>query len=144
MFLVHPGGPFWAKKDKGAWSIPKGEFDQDEQPLAAAKREFHEETGQPAPAGEYQDLGQVKNKSGKTIYGWAVESDFDLEQFKSNTFSIEWPPHSGTEQVFPEADKAAWFDMSKARIKLHAAQLPFLDQLAGATGTQGPQQTSLL
>jgi predicted NUDIX family NTP pyrophosphohydrolase len=145
VLLVHPGGPFWARKDKGAWSIPKGEFDEAEEPLTAAKREFQEELGQTPPAGDYRELGTVKNKSGKVIHVWAVEGDLDVKQFKSNTFTLEWPPRSGRVMEFPEADKAAWFDLDTARQKLHPAQTPFLDRLAELLDLPPPaEQTTLL
>src|SRR5262245_64720215 len=107
VFLVHPGGPFWAKKDLGCWSIPKGEFIAGEDPLAAAAREFQEETGCPAP-GPFTPLSPVKQGSGKIVYAWACEGDCDADRIKSNTFSAEWPPHSGRQQEFPEVDRAAW------------------------------------
>ncbi|HTE22027.1 MAG TPA: NUDIX domain-containing protein [Candidatus Limnocylindria bacterium] len=147
VLIIHPGGPFWAKKDKGAWSIPKGEIEGVETDLlAVAKREFAEETGQPAPAGGYLELGTVKNKSGKVIYAWAVEGDLDAAAIQSNTFSMEWPPKSGQQQDFPEVDKAGWFSLDKARAKLNAAQGAFLDRLAeqlGAEIAEPPQQRSL-
>ena len=114
VLLVHPGGPFWAKKDRGAWSIPKGEFDPDEESLAAAKREFEEETGSPAPGGEYQSLGENKQSSGKVVHIFVLEADFDLSRFQSNQFEMEWPPKSGQEQQFAEVDKAAWTPLAKA------------------------------
>ncbi len=130
VLLVHPGGPFWARKDMGAWSIPKGEFQSDEDPLSAAKREFQEETGSPAPEGVYLGLAKVKQSSGKIVHAWAVEADFDLKNFTSNTFDMEWPPKSGQTQQFPEADKAAWFPLATAQIKLVKGQVPLLEQLA--------------
>lgn len=132
VFLVHPGGPFWAKKDKGAWSIPKGEYEADEDPLAAAKREFAEETGQPAPSGEYVEIGEFKRKDGKMIRAWAVEGNLDATNISSNTFEMEWPPKSGQKQSFPEVDKAAWFPIEQAADKMHAGQSIFLENLAGA------------
>ena len=128
VFLVHPGGPFWAKKDNGAWSIPKGEFEDAENPLDAAQREFSEETGQTA-AGEFLELAPIKQPSGKTIVAWAVQGDFDATQIRSNTFTLEWPPKSGQTKEFPEVDKAGWFPLSQAREKLIAGQLGFLEDL---------------
>src|SRR4051794_16164695 len=121
VLLVHPGGPFWSKKDEGAWFIPKGELEEGEQPLAAALREFREELGSDPPNGEPLDLGSVKNKSGKLIYAWALEGDFDLADFKSNTFSLEWPPRSGQMREFPEIDRAGFFALADREPKLHPA-----------------------
>jgi predicted NUDIX family NTP pyrophosphohydrolase len=128
VLLVHPGGPFWATKDDGAWSIPKGELEEGEDPLAAAKREFKEETGV-RPFGEFTPLGTVKQPGGKLVYSWAVRFDFDPSQAKSNMFSMEWPPKSGRRQEFPEVDRAAWFGMESARRKILKGQEPFLDHL---------------
>jgi predicted NUDIX family NTP pyrophosphohydrolase len=128
VLLVHPGGPFWARKDDGSWSIPKGEFADDEEPLAAAKREFEEEMGTP-PAGDFIPLDPVRQPSGKLVLAWAVRSDFDPSSLKSNTFSMEWPPKSGQQQAFPEVDRAAWFNVESARPKILKGQAPFLDQL---------------
>ena len=128
VFLVHPGGPFWAKKDIGAWSIPKGEFDDDEEPLAAAKREFKEETGVEI-SGEFIQLASIKQKSGKIVYAWAVEGDIDPAKIKSNTFEIEWPPRSGKLQTFPEIDKAEWFNYIEAQKKIVLAQSPLIEEL---------------
>ena len=128
VLLVHPGGPFWAKKDDGSWSIPKGEFEDGEEPLAAAKREFEEEMGVPA-AGEFIPLKPLKQPSGKLVFAWAVRSDFDPSRLKSNMFSMEWPPKSGRQREFPEVDKAAWFGMETARRKILKGQESFLDQL---------------
>ena len=129
VFLVHPGGPFWAKKDAGAWTIPKGEFTAAEDPLAAAKREFEEETGI-VPDGRFLPLGELKQPGGKVISAWALEHDFDAAQIRSNTFTIEWPPKSGRTQQFPEVDAGAWFSLPEARIKLIKGQLEFLTRLA--------------
>ena len=129
VFLVHPGGPFWAKKDAGAWSIPKGELLEGEDPLAAARREFEEETGIVAD-GQFLALGELKQPSGKVIVAWALEHDFDAEQVRSNTFTIEWPPKSGRMQQFPEVDAGGWFSLPEARIKLLKGQLEFLTRLA--------------
>jgi len=128
VLLVHPGGPFWAKKDDGSWSIPKGEFEDGEEPLAAAKREFEEEMGVP-PAGDFIPLKPLKQPSGKLVFAWALRSDFDPSRLKSNMFSMEWPPKSGRQREFPEVDKAAWFDVETARRKILKGQAPFLDQL---------------
>lgn len=128
VFLIHPGGPFWASKDSGAWSIPKGEFDDHEDPFEAARREFREETGF-EPAGHFVPLTPVKQKSGKWIHAWAGEGEFDENQIISNTFEMIWPPRSGILQPFPEADKAAWFSIAEAKTKLNPGQIPFLDEL---------------
>ena len=130
VLLGHPGGPFWAKKDTGAWSIPKGEYTEDEDPLTAAKREFQEEIGQLAPNGDYLELGEAKRKDGKTIRAWAVQANIDASAISSNTFEIEWPPKSGKKQKFPEIDKAAWFPLEAASPKLHQGQAIFLERLA--------------
>jgi predicted NUDIX family NTP pyrophosphohydrolase len=126
--LVHPGGPFWANKDDGAWSIPKGELADDEEPLAAAIREFEEETGQQI-AGEFIPLEPVKQAGGKTVLAWAVRGDFDPSQLGSSTFSMEWPRGSGRQRDFPEVDRAAWFALDVARRKINVGQSPLLDQL---------------
>jgi predicted NUDIX family NTP pyrophosphohydrolase len=129
VLLVHPGGPFWSKKDLGAWFIPKGEQEEGEDPLAAARREFFEELGSPPPTGEPLALGSVKNKSGKLIFAWALQGDLDLTTFKSNTFSLEWPPRSGKICDFPEVDQARFFGLAEAAAKLHPAELPLLERL---------------
>jgi predicted NUDIX family NTP pyrophosphohydrolase len=128
VLLVHPGGPFWAKKDEGSWSIPKGEFTDDEEPLVAAKREFEEEMGVP-PAGDLIPLEPLKQPSGKLVFAWALRSDFDPSRLKSNMFSMEWPPKSGKQQEFPEVDRAGWFGVEAARLKILKGQMAFLDQL---------------
>ena len=130
IFLVHPGGPFFRNKDDGSWSIPKGEFADDEDPLTAARREFEEETGQPVD-GDFIKLSPVKQKSGKTVHGWAVEGDIDHETITSNLFEIEWPPRSGKKASFPEIDRAEWFDVETARIKILIAQVALIDELQG-------------
>lgn len=135
VLLVHPGGPYWARKDAGAWSIPKGEYTDGEQPRAAALREFAEETGQAPPDGELLDLGTVRQRAGKEVTAWAVEGDFDVTTLVSNTFELAWPPRSGRTQTFPEVDRAAWFDEETAREKINAAQTTFLDRLADALRT---------
>jgi predicted NUDIX family NTP pyrophosphohydrolase len=128
VFLVHPGGPVWAKKDKGAWTIPKGEYDEDESPLAAARREFEEETGFVAK-GEFISLGWVKQKSGKIVTAWAFEGDCDPEALRSNTCEIEWPPRSGRRLEIPEIDRGRWFGMVEAREYVRAEQGELLDNL---------------
>jgi predicted NUDIX family NTP pyrophosphohydrolase len=129
VLLVHPGGPFWARKDAGAWSIPKGEHGDDEDPQACALREFEEETGTALPSDELVDLGEVKLKSGKLVAAWAAEGDLDAEAIRSNTFELEWPPRSGSVQAFPEVDRAEWFGLDVARAKLNPAQVTFLERL---------------
>lgn len=128
VFLVHPGGPFWAKKDLGAWSIPKGEFTKDEEPLDAAKREFQEELGVDF-TGEFIPLTPIKQKGGKIVYAWALEGDIDPNQIKSNTFEMEWPPKSGKKQEFPEIDKGEWFNASDAKQKINIGQSALIDEL---------------
>jgi predicted NUDIX family NTP pyrophosphohydrolase len=128
VFLVHPGGPFWAKKDAGAWSVPKGEIDPAEDPLAAARREFAEETGL-AVEGRFQPLAPVTQAGGKIVQAWAVEGDLDPTALQSNSFSIEWPPRSGRQATFPEVDRAAWFPLEIARQKINPAQAALLDEL---------------
>src|ERR1700733_10588544 len=120
VFLVHPGGPFFKNKDAGAWSIPKGEFLDDEDALVAAKREFFEETGQAISNGKFIPLKPVQLKSGKIVHAWAIEGDIDHETITSNLFEMEWPPKSGRMQSFPEIDRAGWFDVDEARIKINA------------------------
>ena len=130
MLLVHPGGPFWAKRDAGAWSIPKGEYDDGEDPLAAALREFEEEVGSALDAaGELVALGDVRQKNRKLVTAWAAEGDVDASAVRSNTFAMEWPPRSGRTQEFPEIDRAEWFSVEDARAKLNPAQAEFLDRL---------------
>ncbi|MBN2132780.1 MAG: NUDIX domain-containing protein [Sedimentisphaerales bacterium] len=129
VFLVHSGGPFWARKDRGAWSIPKGEFTAEEDALAAARREFEEETGL-AVAGTFAPLEPVKQAGGKIVHAWAVAGDCDPAAIQSNTFSMEWPPRSGRQQDFPEVDRADWFPIERARDKILKSQRPLLDQLA--------------
>ena len=131
VFLVHPGGPLWANKDNGAWSIPKGEFDPDEDALNAAKREFREETGLVAN-GEYQPLKPLRQKGGKIVHVWAVQCDVEAAAVKSNTFSMEWPPRSGKTREFPEIDRAEWFNIEFARRKILKSQLALLNQLEQA------------
>ncbi|MDR6944380.1 NUDIX domain-containing protein [Mucilaginibacter pocheonensis] len=129
VFLVHPGGPFFMNKDDGSWSIPKGEFLNDEDPLEAAKREFEEETGK-VITGKFIPLNPITQKGGKTVLAWAVEGDIDPAIIKSNHFEIEWPPRSGKQKSFPEIDRAAWFDLDIAKIKINTAQADFITELA--------------
>jgi predicted NUDIX family NTP pyrophosphohydrolase len=129
VLLIHPGGPFWAKKDDGAWFIPKGEIEPDEEPRAAAYREFREELGMDVPPGEPLELGTVKNKSGKLIHAWAVAGDLELAGFVSNTFELEWPPKSGKQREFPEVDRAQYFAVDLAVKKMHPAELPLVERL---------------
>ena len=129
VLLVHPGGPFWAKKDLAAWSIPKGEYAEGEDPHAAAHREFVEELGTDAPGGTELELDPVRQSGGKWVRAWAVEGDVDCASITSNTFEVEWPPRSGRLQTFPEVDRAEWFPVEVAREKLHKGQVALLDQL---------------
>jgi predicted NUDIX family NTP pyrophosphohydrolase len=135
VLLVHPGGPFWAKRDLGAWSIPKGEYPEDEEPLAAARREFAEELGSPAPDGETIELGEIRQKAGKIVCAWAVAGDLDPAEITSNTFTMQWPPRSGRTQEFPEVDRAQWFDLEEARERINPAQAALLDRLRDAVAT---------
>lgn len=130
VMLVHPGGPFWKNKDAGAWSIPKGEFNDNEEPLDAAKREFEEETGLTV-SGKFLPLTPVKQKSGKLIYTWAVEEDIDVSSIKSNLFEMEWPPRSGKMKCFPEIDEACWFAVEEAKEKIIKGQFSFIEELIG-------------
>ncbi len=136
VFLVHPGGPFWAKKDLGAWTIPKGEYLDDEMPLAAALREFEEETGfgdiGSLPKSAFIELGSIRQNGGKIVTAWAVEFEVDASKVISNFCEIDWPPRSGRRMSIPEVDRAAWFDLPEARKRMFAAQQPFLDRLTGA------------
>lgn len=129
IMLVHPGGPFWAKKDAGAWSIPKGEFDEGENALQAAKREFEEETGKKISAKDFVELSPVKNKSGKTVYAFAAEQDFDTVNITSNLIWVDWPPRSGKRIEVPEVDRAEWFDAATAKEKILAYQVPLIEEL---------------
>jgi len=150
LFLVHPGGPFWARKDDGAWSLPKGEYADPESPLEAAKREFQEETGISVD-GDFLPLGELRQPGGKLVTAWALEKDVDPTLVKSNLFSMEWPPKSGQTQEFPEVDRAAWFPISQARSKLLKGQVAFINRLADKLGvtaednglTGPPDQSSL-
>jgi predicted NUDIX family NTP pyrophosphohydrolase len=129
ILLVHPGGPFWAKKDTGAWSLPKGEYTEDEDAMVAAKREFAEETGQAPPTGNYTELGEVKYGN-KTVRAWMAEGNMDVTKLRSNTFTMQWPPQSGKLQEFPEVDRAAWYPVAVARTKVVMGQVPLIDRAA--------------
>jgi predicted NUDIX family NTP pyrophosphohydrolase len=130
VLLGHMGGPYWQRKDSAAWSIPKGEYEADEDPLLAARREFAEEFGLPAPDGvDYEPLGEVLQRGGKVVTAWAVHADVDVTTIVSNTFEMEWPPGSGRRQSFPEIDRAGWFRIPVARLKIVQGQLPLLDRL---------------
>ena len=129
IMLVHPGGPFWAKKDAGAWSIPKGEFNDDEEAFTAARREFKEELGRKVLAKDFIRLTEIKSKSGKKVYAFAAEEDFDTANIKSNLCLIDWPPRSGKQIEIPEVDKAEWFDCETAKEKILAYQLPLVEEL---------------
>ncbi len=141
VFLVHAGGPFFINKDAGAWSVPKGEIDKGEDSLAAARREFEEETGC-RPEGTFVPLSPIKQRSGKTVVSWAVEGNCDAEAVKSNTFKLEWPPKSGRFQDFPEVDRAAWFTIEEARYKINPAQAPLLDELTSLVRPEGADTDS--
>lgn len=137
VLIGHMGGPFWSKKDDAGWSIPKGEYQQGEDPLLAAQREFHEEIGHPPPNEDFVELGELRQPSGKRIVAWAVEGDFDPCELSSNTFTMEWPPKSGQQAEFPEIDRAEWFDLTMARRKLVRGQTPFLELLEKRVATSG-------
>ena len=130
VLLVHPGGPFWAGRDLGSWSIPKGEVDQGEDLFAAARREFEEETGFALGDTEVLPLGEIRQRSGKRVHAWAAEGNADPDALRSNTFELEWPRRSGTMQSFPEVDRAAWFALDEARRRILPAQAPLIDRLA--------------
>lgn len=129
VLLVHPGGPLWARREIGAWSIPKGEFEPEEDPLAAARREFEEELGTRPPEGRLEDLGEIRQKSGKLVRAWALAGDHDVGALHSNTFELEWPPRSGKTLTVPEVDRADWFTVQRAREKINPAQVALLDRL---------------
>jgi predicted NUDIX family NTP pyrophosphohydrolase len=138
VLLAHPGGPLWARKDLGAWTLPKGQFTDDEEPIAAAKREFEEEMGSP-PSGEFVQIGSIRQPSGKVVHAFVAESDFDVSTVHSNLFTLEWPPKSGKRAQFPEVDRAAWFSIDEARQKILKGQEPFLERLLAllkATATE--------
>lgn len=134
VLLVHPGGPAWARRDLGAWSIPKGEYEPGEEPLAAARREFQEELGTPPPQGDPVDLGEVRQKSGKWVRAWALPGDIDATTITSNTMPFQWPPRSGRWIEIPEVDRAEWFALDAAREKINSAQVALLDRLAEHEG----------
>jgi len=134
VLLVHPGGPYWEKKDLGAWSIPKGEYDDAEDPRACALREFEEELGAPPPEGDLAALGTATQSGGKVVTAWAVEGDLDPAGARSNTFTLEWPPRSGVMREFPEVDRADWFTLDDARRRINPAQAIFLDRLREELG----------
>jgi predicted NUDIX family NTP pyrophosphohydrolase len=138
VLLAHPGGPFWRNKDDGAWTLPKGEYEPPEEPLAAARREFAEETGFDAP-GPFLPLGEVKQKSGKRVVAWAFRGECDPQALRSNSFEVEWPPRSGKRQEFPEIDRAQWFTLDEARAKILPAQRELLDRLEAALKEAGPR-----
>ena len=135
VLLVHPGGPLWTKRDEGAWSIPKGEYLDGEDPLAAARREFEEELGTAPPDGDADDLGEIRQKSGKRVRAWAITGDLDATQIRSNTFELEWPPRSGRVIEIPEVDRAEWFALDVAREKINAGQAALLDRLEELLGS---------
>ena len=141
VLIGHPGGPFWARKDDGAWSIPKGEYAEDEDPWDAAQREFREELGLPAPNGPRVDFAPVKQPGGKVITAFAVRGDLDVTDSVSNTFALEWPKGSGKFREFPELDRVGWFSMAAARSKLLKGQLPLLDRLLEHLATEAPDET---
>ena len=130
VLLVHPGGPFWAKRNEGAWSIPKGEVEPGETVLDVARREFEEELGTPPPDGELTPLGTIRQAGGKVVHAWTTHGDLDVTRVQSVPFSMEWPPRSGRMQEFPEVDRAAWFDLDEARRMILPSQLPLLERLA--------------
>ena len=135
VLLVHPGGPAWSKRDTGAWSIPKGEVAADEDPLAAARREFEEELGTAPPTGEADDLGEIRQRSGKRVRAWALAGDLDASRIVSNTFMFEWPPRSGRMIEIPEVDRAEWFGIEAARERINSGQVPLLDRLEELLGS---------
>jgi len=140
VLLVHPGGPFWANKDLGAWSIPKGEYEPGDDPHAVALREFEEETGHPPPRAGLVELGAIRQRGGKVLTAWAVAGDLDPATVVSNTFTMQWPPRSGTRQEFPEVDRAGWFDPDTAREKLLGAQCELVDRLLARITPRLPDQ----
>jgi predicted NUDIX family NTP pyrophosphohydrolase len=133
VMLVHPGGPLWSRKDAGAWSLPKGEYHAEEDPLETARREFLEETGFPAPDGRPLPLGEARLPSGKIVTAWAIEGNLNIDVITSNSFTMEWPPRSGKICEFPEVDRAGWFTLEQARDKIQPGQLPLLEKLAAST-----------
>jgi predicted NUDIX family NTP pyrophosphohydrolase len=139
VLLVHPGGPYWRRKDDGAWSIPKGEMNPGEDASVAARREFTEETGV-VPAGPFEPLGEIRQRGGKRVIAFAVEGDINVQTIKSNSFEIEWPPKAGRMQTFPEIDRAEWFDLPLAHAKILQSQQPLLDRLAELLGQSGTRR----
>ena len=135
VLLAHPGGPIWAKRDEGAWTVPKGEFNEGEAAWDVARREFQEETGHPAPAGESIALGEIRQKGGKLVEAWALEGDLDPATAHSNTFPFQWPPRSGRWITIPEIDRVEWFAPDEARRRIKETQIPFIDRLLEALGT---------
>jgi predicted NUDIX family NTP pyrophosphohydrolase len=134
VLLAHPGGPIWAKRDEGVWTVPKGEFHDDEEAWAVAQREFEEETGHPAPDGDPIELGEIRQKGGKLVEAWALEGDLDPAAAHSNTFPMEWPPRSGRWITVPEIDRVDWFSPAEARRRIKDTQIPFIDRLLGSIG----------
>jgi len=132
VLLAHPGGPFWAKRDEGVWTLPKGEIEDGEEPWAVARREFEEETGHPPPSGESIDLGEIQQKGGKYVVAWALEGDLDPADAHSNTFPFQWPPNSGQWITVPEIDRVEWFLPDEARKRIKDRQIPFIDRLIAA------------
>jgi predicted NUDIX family NTP pyrophosphohydrolase len=141
VLLAHPGGPYWRRKDEGAWTIPKGEMDAGERAIDAARREFAEETGM-ALSGPLEPLGEIRQRGGKRVVAFAVEGDLDVDAIKSSTFELEWPPRSGRKQTFPEIDRAGWFDLPAAHAKILEAQRPLLDRLADLVGRSAVRPAS--
>jgi predicted NUDIX family NTP pyrophosphohydrolase len=141
VLLAHPGGPLWAKRDAGVWTVPKGEFHEGEEAWAVARREFEEETGHPAPDGDSIELGEIRQKGGKLVEAWALEGDLDPATARSNTFPLEWPPRSGRWITIPEIDRVEWFAPDEARQRIKDAQIPFIDRLLDALNdrTTGPR-----
>ena len=137
VLLVHPGGPFWQKRDEGAWSIPKGELADNEEGMDVARREFQEELGTAPPGGQGTPLGEIRQAGGKLVQAWALPGDLDVTRIASNTFEIEWPPRSGRRESFPEVDRAAWFSMADARVKILDGQRPLLDRLEALLAGDG-------
>ena len=138
VLLVHAGGPFWANRDEGAWSIPKGEYGVGEDPYRVARREFEEETGSPPPEGEARELGEIRQSGGKRVRAWALEGDLDPALVTSNTFEMEWPPRSGRTASFPEVDRAEWCSVAVARTRLVKAQVTFIDRLVESLAREHP------
>jgi predicted NUDIX family NTP pyrophosphohydrolase len=134
VLLAHPGGPLWARRDEGVWTVPKGEFEDGEEAWAVARREFEEETGHPVPVGEPIDLGEIRQKGGKVVVAWALEGDLDPATARSNMFPFEWPPRSGRWITIPEVDRVEWFAPGAARGRIKETQIPFIDRLLGALG----------